>query len=208
MAANLYRLPFPDSFFDTAVTVRVLHHVQDLPSSLAETARVLRESGTYVLEYANKRHLRAILRCALGRGKPGEKPFSLEPYEFVPLNFDFHPTYISQFLRQSGFTMEQELSVSHFRVVFLKRWLPASMLARIDGWLQRPTARFHLTPSQFVRARQLGRGDSDAMHSDMEFSCPKCRRVGLERQSNGFRCRTCGSLWPIEGGIYDFRCEA
>jgi len=208
VAANLYRLPFPGSFFDTAVTVRVLHHVQDLPAALAETGRVLRRNGTYVLEYANKRHLRAILRYVFRRGKPGERPFSLDPYEFVPLNFDFHPQYIAQLLGQCGFTVERELSVSHFRVGFLKRCLPAPVLARVDGWLQGPTARFHLTPSQFVRARRISGGEADAAHSGTEFSCPKCRMEGLERQSSGFRCRACGTLWPVEGGIYDFRYEA
>ncbi len=62
VAADLYNLPLADSALDTAVTVRVLHHVADIPRAFAEIERVVRPQGAYVLEYANKRHLKAILR--------------------------------------------------------------------------------------------------------------------------------------------------
>ncbi len=39
------RLPFPDARFDTAVSFDVFEHVDDLPRSLAECARVLKPGG-------------------------------------------------------------------------------------------------------------------------------------------------------------------
>src|SRR5512136_2946307 len=58
VAADLYNLPLADSSLDTAVTVRVLHHVADIPRAFSEVARVVRPHGTYLTEFANKRHIK------------------------------------------------------------------------------------------------------------------------------------------------------
>src|SRR5512142_22223 len=47
-AADLYNLPLADSSMDNAVTVRVLHHISDIPGALAQIARVIRPRGTYM----------------------------------------------------------------------------------------------------------------------------------------------------------------
>jgi len=151
MVANLYQLPFADDSFDTAVTVRVLHHVQSIPSALQEIRRVLKPQGFYILEYANKRHLKAILRYLLGR--QDQSPFSPEPLEFAKLNYDFHPAWMEDRLRESGFIIEKGLAVSFFRLPTLKRLFPSRFLAALDGLLQRPLAPLKLTPSIFLRAR-------------------------------------------------------
>ncbi len=72
---------------DTAVTVRVLHHVADVPAALREIASAVRPGGTYVLEYANKRNLKSIARY-LGR-RQAWSPFAPEPYEFVASELRF-----------------------------------------------------------------------------------------------------------------------
>lgn len=150
---DIYNLGFPNDFFDVVVTVRVLHHVLDLPAAFEEVARVVRPGGFYVLEFANKRNLKAILRYLAGRGRNGETPFSLDPYEFVPLNVDYHPAYVRWELQVAGFMPEEELAVSHFRLPILKRLVPAETLARLDGVLQAPTAPLKLTPSVMLRTR-------------------------------------------------------
>jgi len=204
VAADLYRQPFPAGYFDTAVTVRVLHHVQDLKAAFTEIARVLNSDGTYVFEYANKRHLRAIMRYALGMGRPGEDPFSQAPYEFVPLNFDFHPSYMSDCLGKAGLEIETELSVSLFRLGILKRYLGAGVLAWLDGLLQGASAQLRLTPSQFVRSRRCSANRYEETGFE-GFVCPRCTYSELEERDDGVYCSSCGSLWPVEGGIYDFR---
>jgi ubiquinone/menaquinone biosynthesis C-methylase UbiE len=150
---DIYRLPFPTDHFDTVVTVRVLHHLKDLGAALREIARITKRGGYYVTEFANKRNAKAILRYALGRGKPGENPFSAEPFEFVPLNIDHHPRHVRQELETSGFEVETERGVSFFRLGAVKRLIPASLLARADGLLQVPGASLRLTPSIFLRSR-------------------------------------------------------
>jgi hypothetical protein len=123
---------------------------------MREIARITAPAGVYVTEFANKRNLKAIVRYMLGRGKPGESPFSLEPYEFVSLNIDYHPRHICAVLEKMGFVVENELGASFFRLPWLKRLAPASLLARLDALLQERAAPARLTPSIFLRSSLSG----------------------------------------------------
>lgn len=160
VVADVYNLPLADASLDVAVTVRLLHHLEGLGAALAEIARALRPGGTYVLEYANKRHLKAILRYLLRRQRVS--PFSREPYEFVPLNFDFHPAYVADHLRQAGFAIESTRAVSLFRLEVLKRLLGHRVLTALESFLQRPLAPLAVTPSIFVRATKATSSSAQA----------------------------------------------
>jgi len=201
VAANLYEMPFVAGAFDAAVMVRVLHHQADVPAALHAIQGILRPGATFVLEYANKRHLKAILRYLLRRQE--HNPFSYEPWEFVALNFNFHPAYVEHNLEKAGFHIERQLCVSHFRIGFLKRLIPARILAAIDGWLQQPTAWLKLTPSIFLQARTLGQ-ESPPVVSQI-FSCPQCRSIELVQGPDSLLCTSCSRRWSMAGGLYDFR---
>ena len=201
VAANLYEMPFMQAAFDAAVMVRVLHHQSDVPSALRAIHHILRPGAAFVLEYANKRNLKAILRYLLRLQK--HSPFSHEPWEFVELNFDFHPAYVERQLKQAGFSVGRQLCVSHFRLNALKRHIPARTLAKMDGWLQQPTALLKLTPSVLLRARPLGK--SAALASPSVFCCPHCRSPRLVRGTDTLTCPSCACRWSTSGGIYDFR---
>ncbi len=151
VAGNIYHLPLASSTFDVAVTVRTLHHVEDLPAALREIHRLLRPQGAYILEYANKHNLKEILRYILGRSQ--KRPFSPDPVEYLELHLNFHPAYIASCLQGAGFVVERELAVSQFRLSLLKRLFPARLLAFFDGLLQAPTAPLRLAPSIFLTAR-------------------------------------------------------
>ena len=101
VAGNVYQMPFAPQVFDTAIMVRVLHHMQDVPAALRSIRSVLCTGSIFVLEYASKLHLKSIARWLLRRQK--WNPFSLEPIEFAELNYDFHPRYIQQTLKQADF---------------------------------------------------------------------------------------------------------
>jgi ubiquinone/menaquinone biosynthesis C-methylase UbiE len=156
VAADIYRLPFVDGLFDGATMIRTLHHMQDAPRALARVRRALGPGAVFVLEYANKRNLKAILRYWLGR--QSWSPFTPEPVEFAALNFDFHPKAIRHWLTDLGFRVEKTRTVSHFRAGPLKRMVPAKALAALDGLFQPSGALFQLTPSVFVRAVVGGQG--------------------------------------------------
>jgi ubiquinone/menaquinone biosynthesis C-methylase UbiE len=201
VAANFYHLPFVDGLIDTAVMVRVLHHAQDAPAVLEEIARVVRARGHLVLEYANKRHVKAVWRYLLRR--QDWSPFDHQPVEFVALNFDFHPTYVRQHLAQAGFTIQKERAVSAFRLPSLKRVVPPRALAALDGLLQRPLAPFKPTPSVFLRA---GRDqDAAAAPESSFFRCPACRSTDLTEGHSALICQGCARRWPVVDGIYDLR---
>jgi len=201
VAASLYEMPFVRAAFDAAVMVRVLHHQSDVPAALRAIHEILSPNAAFVLEYANKRHLKAILRYLLRRQE--HNPFSRQPWEFAELNFDFHPTYVESSLEEAGFHIEQHLATSHFRAAFLKRLFPPRLLATVDGWLQQPTASLRLTPSIFLRARTLG-GES-TLAAPPIFRCPRCSSRELVQVADALNCTQCDRHWSTAGGIYDFR---
>ena len=200
VAADLYNLPLADSALDTVVTVRVLHHVADLPRAFAEIARVARPNGMYVLEHANKRHFKAILRYWLKRGP---SPFNLEPFEFVKLNFDFHPRYIVNNLRAVNLIPQECRAVSTFRLSLLKRRVPANILAMLDGWIQRPTASLQLSPSIFIRAQSAKPGAS-VLNAAL-WRCVSCGSTDLAAARDALTCGACSRVYPILDGIIDFK---
>jgi len=201
VAADIYRLPLGTDAVDTTVMVRVLHHLVDVPLAFRQIARATRPGGAFVLEFANKRHLKNVARHLLGRGA---NPFSPEPYAFAPLHLDFHPEWVRQRLEEAGFAREQARSVSLLRVGALKRALPAGALARLDAALQRPLAPLALAPSHFYRCRATKAGDVTAGGA-LTFRCPSCGHEPLMRAAGGWECHGCGAAWPIVDGVHVFK---
>ena len=200
VVADVYHLPFVAELFDAVTMVRVMHHLSDVRGALAEVQRVMRSQGVAVIEHANKRNWKAMARWVLGC-QPWN-PFDCQPVEFVEMNFDFHPAWVSQQLHAAGFAVETARSLSHFRLPVLKRVVPAAWLAALDGLVQ-PTGRWcQLTPSIMVRAR--ARKPPGGVPGGF-FSCPVCRSHDLIARADGVDCPQCACLWPLEGGIYDFR---
>ncbi|MHB9031793.1 MAG: class I SAM-dependent methyltransferase [Anaerolineae bacterium] len=202
VAADLYRLPLANNAVDTLVMVRVMHHLANVPEALQQLHRVLQPGGTAVIEFANKRHVKNILRRIAGR-EPD--PFSLEPYEFAPLHFNFHPRWMRQRLADAGFTVRRTLSVSLLRSAVLKRRLGASLLAKLDGIQQRLLAPLAISPSIFTRSAASGRGEIPLVPLDKLFICPNCQFSGLQSSDAGLHCRQCGHDWPIIDGVYVFK---
>lgn len=206
VAADAYRLPFVAGLFDAATMIRTLHHMADAPEALGQVRDVLGAGGTFILEYANKLNIKAIFRYLIGRQK--WSPFTLEPVEFVKLNFDFHPRAVRQWLEGLGFTIERTLTLSHFRVGFLKRIFPTSVLVLLDSLFQWTGAWWQLTPSVFVKARSPQTNSIPSHSWDNIFSyfkCPDCGHSPLIDKTDYLECENCKKRWEIKEGIYDFR---
>lgn len=205
VAADAYRLPFVDGLFDAATMIRVLHHMADAPQALAQVRNVMRPGGTFILEFASKLNLKSILRFLLGRQK--WNPFTPEPVEFAKLNFDFHPKAVRKWLIELGFSIERTLTLSHFRVGFLKRTFPTGILVFFDSLLQWTGAWWQLTPSVFVKAT----AKRDFIpHSGQDeiafyFKCPACGHSPLADKEDYLECSSCKKRWEVRDGIYDFR---
>jgi len=201
VAADIYRLPFVDGLFDASTMIRTLHHMADAPAALRQVRRVLSPQATFILEYANKRNLKAILRWLLRR--QDWSPFTPEPVEFAALNFDFHPRAVRAWLGETGFRVERVRTVSHFRIGLLKRLVPPGLLAGLDGLIQPTGALWQVTPSVFVRARASGQGAQAA--PEAFFQCPECGHAPLAARPDRLDCPACGRGYAIRDGIHDFR---
>ena len=100
VVGDVYHLPFKTGVFDAATMIRTLHHMAQPQAALASVHRVLARQASFVLEYANKRNLKAIFRW-LGRRQSWD-PFDEQPVEFVELNYNFHPKAVRGMARSGG----------------------------------------------------------------------------------------------------------
>jgi SAM-dependent methyltransferase len=199
VAADIYRLPFVAGLFDAATMIRTLHHMANARLALEQVRQALQPGATFILEYANKQNIKAVLRYLTHRQT--WSPFAPEPMEFAPLNFDFHPATVRAWLKVTGFTVERQLTVSHFRMDLLKRTVPLRLLVWLDGLCQPTGEWWQYTPSCFIRACALG--ETPRSSPGAFFRCPECGAplAGMEKD---LVCE-CGKTWEYRQGIYDFR---
>lgn len=199
VCADLYELPFASNSLDTVTQVRVLHHVEDITAALLEVARTLGTGGSYILEYANKRHAKAVARYLTGHQE--ESPFDPRPHEFVDLNWDFHPAHVEAVLAAAGLTVRARRAASLFRIAALKRRLSPEALLRADAALGGLLGRLAPGPSQYVRAAKLTGG----LDGPAAWRCPRCGLEPITRAGDAVPCPRCGARWPVEDGVFIFR---
>lgn len=202
VAADAYRLPFRPGVFDAVTMIRVIHHMADVAAVMRQIRRALVPGGVFILEHANKRNIKAMLRFATGRQT--WNPYDYKPVEFVELNFDFHPEYIVQQLEQAQFKLDIRFPVSFFRVDFLKNALPTGFLAGLDGLLQHTGMLY--TPSIFTRSYAAG-NTPDNLAAPSLFVCPDDSGE-LTHDGDTLVCHQCGKTWVQRDGIYDFKAPA
>jgi ubiquinone/menaquinone biosynthesis C-methylase UbiE len=209
VAGNIYQLPFATGSLDSLVMVRVMHHLANVPQALQQIERVLHKRSVAVIEYANKRNLKSIARWLLR--KQTWSPFTVTPLEFVALNFDFHPKWMSHRFAEAELLQKQQFAVSHFRLPWLKQQINTRRLAKLDSLLFKLGGYYPLAPSVFVQARPSKQRIPKALVSDKNalaslFCCPECRveafRVVDEVQ---LHCTQCGAAFAKKNGVWDFK---
>ena len=201
VAANFYNLPFLPGAFDTVTMVRVLHHAADAPALLSAVANILAWRGAFVLEFANKRNLKAILRYLIRR--QSWSPFDHQPVEFLPLHFNFHPAWVRGHLAADGMEVEAQRTVSHLRIGLLKRLVPTRVLTALDSLFQPTGALWQLTPSVFIRS--VGKRNKATTGDTGFFRCIACGSGPLSEEGPSLNCTACGSQYAVTDGIYDLR---
>jgi hypothetical protein len=209
VAGNIYQLPLASGVLDSLVMIRVMHHLADVSQALNQLQRALHRQSIAVIEYANKRNLKALLRWLAGR--QSWSPFDPSPLEFVALNFDFHPSWMTNRFVDAHFSLQQQLAISHFRLPFLKRYVATKTLAQIDSLLFDAGGRFPLSPSVIVQAKARDAGARPAVDLTPEtmgglFRCPHCGVEAFELvAARQLLCMNCGKQYEQKQGIWDFK---
>lgn len=147
--------------FDLAIMVRVLHHIEDVPLAFNIINSILSKGGYFILEFANKNHMKANLRHFI----KGDITY---PLDIFPVDIrskkhlksktlpfiNYHPDQIIEKLKDAGFDIIEIRSVSNIRSSILKRVFPLNSLLDLEKLLQKPFARLYFGPSFFVLARK------------------------------------------------------
>ncbi len=209
VAGNVYTLPLVTGALDTLVMVRVMHHLADVPAALAQLRRVLHRHSVAVVEYANKRNLKALLRWAARRQQ--WSPLAPQPVEFVRLNYDFHPDWMAARFAAAGLVTKQRYGVSHLRLPALKARVAPERLAQVDSWLFGVGGQVPLAPSIFVQATAPAAGSRPALSTDPAavgqlFRCPGCGHEGLAVAGvDLLRCEHCQARYRRVAGVWDLK---
>lgn len=201
VAADAYNLPFVAGIFDAVTMIRTLHHLAEPKLALRQVRRVLKPGGVFLLEYANKHNLKAILRYLLRRQT--WNPFEESAVEFAELNFDFHPRAIRKWLEENGFILRRQLTVSHFRLRILKKLVPLQLLVFFDSLAQLSGDWWQLSPSVFALAQANNATENPTPRGF--FACPQCNGEEFEQHPTSMVCLKCSRSWEIRNGIYLFR---
>jgi ubiquinone/menaquinone biosynthesis C-methylase UbiE len=206
VAADVYRLPFAPRAFDAATMIRTLHHLSEPNIAIAQLRECLADNAVFILEFANKRNLKSILRYWLG--KQDWSPFTPEAVEFVELNFDFHPASVRKMLTENGFHLDKEISVSFLRAAFFKRVMPLGLMLAKENFLQRGFSWAAISPSIFLRSTAFPQGQEALdMQTEAFFRCPACGHYPLADTPPELKCEQCGQTYEFKDGIYDFRLK-
>jgi len=232
VAADVTRLPLKPDVIDYAMTVRVIHHMDDPGRYFEEVSRVVKTGGIFMLEFANKRNTKNILRFFAGRIK--QSPFNAEPLQIGATILDYHPNYIKHKLNQAGFKVKKMVSASNFRLGFLKRHVSLKILLFFESIYQNIFSFIDTGPSIFLKTILVrekcssGSNENDSNTKKLGstspislFMCPACQSTELfsagpdknspehivehEHIVKQIVCSSCQRQYPLIDGIFDFK---
>jgi len=149
---DLYKLSqYKLGKFDCVVMVRVAHHLDDLGKALHEISEMLNPGGVFILEFANKLHVKSAVRNAarLNFGYFKTDPISRASKDVTFLNF--HPAFVEKLLKKNSLKVVGKLSVSNFRNDAAKKTLSKDSLLILENLLQKPFGFINFGPSIFVK---------------------------------------------------------
>ncbi len=168
--ANLYHLPFRTASIQTAICLRVMHHIDDPDALFRELNRVV--NGNLYLEFPNKKHLLQLFRWFFKRDERVDI-FSSRPEIRDRMFYNFTLQYMrSHLLRQTIFAAQTVHGISFMRHERFKRHLSLQTILIIEKLLQHVPVLAEFAPSIMLSLskRHLGdRGDAGP-----SLVCPRC----------------------------------
>jgi ubiquinone/menaquinone biosynthesis C-methylase UbiE len=217
IAANIYHLPFKDDVFDAALMVRVLHHLEDSPAAIQEISRIIASGGDFILEFANKHHLKAVIAAILRFDF--RFIFSKEPY-LIPSSgyreglseksygiiYNYNPNYIKNICCTNLLMLKRKLSLSFFRIRLLKKIVPPKVLIFFERIFQFLFSWSNSTPSIIYKFKKDSDLPSTQNSQSIEsiLACPACKS-DLAYKGSRLKCQKCGLIFEKDGQIFDLR---
>lgn len=216
IAANAYHLPFKDSSFDSSLMIRVLHHIERQDEYITEISRILKNNGIYIQEYANKTHIKAVIRglvtlnLSIFNKEPYQQP-NKQNYEGTKegskvLFLNYHPKYIQQLFKGAKLDIQDKYGCSYLRINFLKKNIDTETLVKIENILQETLSWSNISPSIFVKAQAQKKEIKPKKYSSLNeiLACPKCKN-GLIIKNGKAVCKKCKNTYLKKKSIWDFR---
>lgn len=215
IAGNAYNLPFKENIFDCALMVRVLHHLAKPQEYFAEISKVLIPSGIYIQEYANKYHLKAVIRALINmdstffNGKPYQQP-DRENNEGARKNasvpfYNYPNSWILRKTKDVNFHLLEKSGCSFFRVRVLKKIFNTDLLLFFEKIFQYLLSWSNLSPSIFLKFKRNGKQLKQKIYSLEEIlACPKCKN-DIVIQGSKATCKKCSEIYHKKENIWDFR---
>ncbi len=208
IAADATSLPIKSDCADIILTVRVIHHLDNPEKYFDEIARILKNRGSFFLEFANKRNLKNILRFFVR--KMDTSPFNLKPSQIGETILNFHPDHISDILEKRNFTIKKSISVSNFRLNLLKKFPGTKTLLFFEKIYQKLFSFVLLGPSIFMKSVLNEKGPENISKNKITslediLICVYCGESSLVPDKNMIQCKNCGRIFIRENGIYNFK---
>lgn len=217
VALNAYKLPFKKETVDSLLSVRVMHHLKDLPIFLAELERVLVPGGVAIIEFANKNHILALVKRWLKfdfsyASAPVHKvEHQLESSQGmkegqIAIMYNFSPKFVNEGAKSVGLSVKGMFACSFLRSRVLKRIFPTSLLLLKESILQKLFGRLLITPSVFIVLGKPGTfvPSVEKLLEQKNLQCPTCGHV-LGQQDTVYACAQ-GHVFPQRVvGVVDLR---
>jgi len=202
---DINHLPFRPSAFDSALMVRVFHHIDDSSACIKSTRNILCGGGNLIMNYSNKRNAYRMIKFLM-RSTP-HNPFTTNALAIEPNFVHHHPDYIAQLLTAEGFDISQFRGAGVFDKLFaltpsLSKLLPSGVrLAPMLG-------KSLLAPWIFLKGVVQAKDPlMPASKIDDLLLCPICGSEVIASTSS-FECRNCRKTYPAIDGIIDMRAES
>lgn len=215
IAANAYHMPLKRNSLDGSLMVRTLHHIEEQDRLFKEINRVMKNKGLFILEYANKLHLKARIKWLL---KFEFENFSTKPYQQPTKGYfegvkdgeqaiflNYHPRNITKLLQKNNFKILESTNCSFFRINFLKKALPFPLLITLEKISQKLLSWTNIAPSIVLKSEKIGEKTSETFGTFEDIlCCPGCKGE-LVFFAKEAKCKKCKKTFKKKDDIWDFR---
>ncbi len=159
LPGSIERTGLTEGSLDLALVVRVMHHLPDPKKAFLELNRIIKPGGYLVLEFANSLNFKSRLH-SLWTGQsilpsPIERRSNSNIRKQTIPFVNHHPETVLKALRSHNFEPVEILSVSNFRFVFFKRYIPKKLLLTLESVFQKTLSSLYFGPSIFILAKRL-----------------------------------------------------